>query len=223
MEINAKSIGECWLKSINEVFNNGTLYHDENVNIKEILGVSVMIDKPQLDDEIVNKFGDKEVVIHTLNKFKKGVIMTDRPFTYAERIYNKNGIDQFEWLVNRLKNKNETKSATICLLNEGTTSPNIPCLTTIDAKIRNNELNLQFFYRSQNIVGRQYANLLALANLQADIAKRCSVKIGKLFGYVASAHIYEYDFNFAKSVIANQPILLKDKYYTYGPNSIRLK
>ncbi len=221
MEIKTKSIGDCWLKSISYVFNKGILFHDENVKIKEVLGFSVKINNPKLDDEIIDKYGDGAIVEHTLNKFRKGVVMDDRPFTYAERIYNKNGIDQFGWLVKRLKNKNETKSATICLLNEGSISPNIPCLTTIDAKIRNNKLNLQFFYRSQNIVGRQYANLLALAHLQAEIAKECSVKIGELFGYVASAHIYEYDFDFAESVIKDAPILLKDRYYTNGPNSIR--
>lgn len=92
--------------------------------------------------------------------------MKNRPFTYGECIYNKNGIDQFEWLISRLESKLETKSATISLLTEGNNHPNLPCLNIVDVKIRDNKVNLQFFFRSQNIVGRQYANFIALAKLQ---------------------------------------------------------
>ena len=84
--------------------------------------------------------------------------MPNRPFTYSVQIYNKNGIDQFEYLVERLEKKKESKSATISLLSEGITDANLPCLNIIDIKIRNEKLNLQFFFRSQNILGRQYAN-----------------------------------------------------------------
>ena len=217
----ANTIGECWINSIKLVMNSGNEYFDEDVKIKELLGLSVEIENPKLDDEIIEELGDSLVISRTLDKFSKGVNMPDRPFTYGACIYDKNGIDQFEWLVDRLKLKKETKSATICLLTPGSKDTNLPCLTTIDAKIRNNTLILQFFFRSQNIFGRQYANLLALAKLQYDLAQRCSVKVGSLKGYVASAHIYEYDFEQANLVCSNKKIVIKDKYYLQGPKSIR--
>ena len=157
-DIVSNTIGECWLKSISEVMKNGKQYFDEDVEIMEILGLSIKILNPKLQDEIVDKFGDKAIVSHTLDKFKKGVVMPNRPFTYSDQIYNKNGIDQFEYLVERLEKKKESKSATISLLSEGITDANLPCLNIIDIKIRNEKLNLQFFFRSQNILGRQYAN-----------------------------------------------------------------
>lgn len=219
----ANTIGECWINSIKLVMNSGNEYFDEDVKIKELLGLSVEIENPKLDDEIIEELGDSLVISRTLDKFSKGVNMPDRPFTYGACIYDKNGIDQFEWLVERLKAKKETKSATICLLTPGNKDANLPCLTTIDVKIRNNKLILQFFFRSQNIFGRQYANLLALVKLQSDIAKRCSVEIGNLKGYVASAHIYDYDFIEAKRIISGKKIIIEDKYYTNGPMSIRKK
>lgn len=221
MEIITNSIGECWLKCIDAVINKGVLAKDEDVSLKEILGLSVRIKNPDTEDPIVYKYGDIGVINHTLKKFEKNVVMQDRPFTYAERIFNKQGIDQYEWILERIRNKKETKSASICLLNEGDNSPNIPCLTTIDVKIRNGFLDLQFFYRSQNIVGRQYANYIALAKLQKDLAMSLKTKIGFLAGYIASAHIYEYDFNYAESLCSGTPVHIEDLFYKKGPKSIR--
>ena len=219
--IYAKTIGECWIKSIKTVMTKGNEHFDEDVKMKEILGLSVEIENPKLDDEIIEEFGDSIVISRTLDKFSKGVSMPDRPFTYGACIYDKNGIDQFEWMVQRLLTKKETKSATFCLLTPGSEAANLPCLTAVDAKIRNNKLELQFFFRSQNIFGRQYANLLALVKLQLDIAERCSVEIGSLRGYVASAHIYEYDFFQAELISSGKKVLIEDKYYINGPKSIR--
>lgn len=216
-----QSIGEVWLKCIKEVVLNGTATIDEDVKIIELLGLSVKILNPSLNDYYINRFGDKQIIRHTLEKFKKDVCMKDRPFTYGQRIYDKNGVDQFEWMVNRIKNKQETKSATICLLNEGDQALNIPCLVSLDAKIRNNSLCLQFFYRSQNVIGRQYANFLALANFQQDLARALNVNVGTLGGYIASAHIYEYDLDFAQSILENKDVQIVDKFYTHGPKSIR--
>ena len=147
--------------------------------------------------------------------------MPDRPFTYGARIFDHCGVDQFEWLVDRLNSKRETKSATFGLLSPGCKSPNPPCLTTVDAKIRDDKLELQFFFRSQNVFGRQYANLLALAQLQSDIAARCSVEVGRMQGYIASAHIYEYDRPEAERIVSGERLTIQDKYYAEGPRSIR--
>lgn len=203
------------------VMKEGKKHYDEDVEITEILGLSVKIEHPSLDDFIINKFGDKDIITHTLNKFKKDCAITNRPFTYGEQIYNKNGVNQFEFLVSRLKSKKETKSATISLLSEGVDDANLPCLNIIDAKIRDEKLILQFFFRSQNIVGRQYANLLALAKFQADLAKRLEIETGFIAGYVACAHIYSYDYEYAESICANKNVVIKDKLYTHGPKSIR--
>lgn len=219
--INTDSLGECWLHTIQHVMNYGDNFYDEDVQIKEILGVSVKIDKPDMNDAIINKFGDKNIVEHTINKFSNGNVIKNRPFTYGQRIYDKNGVNQFEWIVDRLNNKKETKSASICLLVEGDKSENLPCLTTIDVKIRDNKLNLQFFFRSQNIVGRQYANLLAITKLQQDLSDRFSTENGFISGYIASAHIYEYDYDYAQSIIENRNIQVVDRFYSHGPKSIR--
>lgn len=221
VSITTNTIGECWIESIKTVINTGSISHDEDVKIIELLGLSIKITEPKSDDKIIERYGDKQVLQHTLDKFKKGIVMDNRPFTYGNQIYNKEGVDQFEWMVNRLKRKEETKSATISLLNTGSTDANLPCLCIIDAKIRNGKLNLQFFYRGQNIVGRQYANLIALSDFQNKLSDELGTDIGFISGYIASAHIYEYDLEFAENILNNKNCTLKDQFYEFGPKSIR--
>lgn len=217
----AESAGECWLECIRRVIEFGTTQHDEDVDIHEVLGLSVAIARPRLDDPVISALGDSRVIARTLDKFTRGVEMPDRPFTYGSRIYEHQGVDQFDWIVQRLSAKRETKSATIGLLVPGDVSQNLPCLTTLDAKIRRGKLELQFFFRSQNIFGRQYANLLALARLQAHIAERCAVETGAMRGYIASAHIYAFDMEDARRIVSGEAVAISDRYYTAGPRSIR--
>jgi len=219
--IATQSLGECWLKCIEHIVETGTVQQDEDVNLYEVLGLSIEISAPSSKDAIIEKYGDTKVISKMLAKFSKGIVMEDRPFTYGERIYNQQGIDQFEWIVARLQTKQQTKSATIGLLLPGDNDPNLPCLSTLDVKIRNGKLELQFFFRSQNIFGRQYANLLALVDLQSKLAQRCKVAIGSIRGYIASAHIYEFDFKDAQKLLSGEYFQIQDNYYKKGPKSVR--
>lgn len=219
--IRAVSLGQCWFECTSLVLRAGTVVNDEDVEILELLGLALHIEKPSIHDALIAKYGDTLVIERTLHKFERGIRMPDRPFTYGERIYEHNSIDQFEWLVRRLSLKKETKSATICLLIPGENG-NLPCLTTLDAKIRNDALQLHFYYRSQNIFGRQYANLLALASLQADLAARCAVSVGPIKGFISSAHIYSFDLDDANRLIDKSDFRIKDNYYLKGPSSVRI-
>jgi thymidylate synthase len=219
--VRTHTIGQCWLDSMRSVLDHGERHHDEDVGLLEVLGLAVEILQPAETDPVIAAHGDKAVIERTFAKFAKGASMPDRPFTYGERIYDMSGVDQFEWMVDRLRRKPDTKSATIGLLFPGSTSASLPCLTTVDAKIRHERLDLQFFFRSQNIFGRQYANLAALARLQRDLACRCGASPGALRGYVASAHIYAFDLDDARRICAGDAVEIADRYHLNGPRSIR--
>lgn len=216
------TLGEAWLKCTQSVLEHGVPHYDEDVVILEVLGLSLEVASPSSDDQIVSEKGDRYVIERMLKKFSKGVEMEDRPFTYGQLIYDMNGIDQFDWMVGRLRNKSETKSAAISLLVPGLNQANLPCLCVVDSKIRNGKLNLQFFFRSQNVFGRQYANLVAIARLQEKLAASVGCDIGILKGYIASAHIYEYDLEEARSLVEGRPLNIVDRYYSNGPASVRI-
>lgn len=217
-----KTLGDCWISSVCHVMHNGSEHFDEDIEIKEVLGLSLRITEPNSKDAFIQNVGDQKVIKNMLKKFSKGVRMPNRQFTYGELLYEMNGVDQVDWLVERIKEKRETKSASICLLKPGDCSLQLPCLTTVDLKLRQEKLHLQFFFRSQNVFGRQYANLLALADLQEKISTKLQVMPGCMSGYIASAHIYAYDFNAAISLSERSLDKADDLFYTEGPRSIRM-
>jgi len=217
--IRTQTIGACWIESINQVLEHGQPHHDGEIGLIEVIGLTVEISSPSVSDPLISAHGDPDVLARTLAKFARGACMPERPFTYGQRIFDMAGINQFDWMVERLHRKPETKSATINLLVPGSNAASIPCLTTLDAKIRQGRLELQFFFRSQNIFGRQYANLAALAQLQSDLAKRCNTVCGTLRGYVASAHIYSFDADEARKLVTGAPVRIVDKYYELGPQA----
>jgi thymidylate synthase len=47
--------------------------------------------------------------------------------------------------------------------------------------------------------------------------------VGPINGFIASAHIYEYDFGQARLILKGKEINIADKYYSHGPMSIRKK
>lgn len=220
--INEKSLGMAWIESIRSVLDNGDLHFDEDVSILELrLGLAVTITNPRVVDPVIERWGDSSVVSRMQKKFMRNSRMDDRPFTYGELIYSKHGVNQFEWMMERIRKKPETKSATISLISEGDYSQNLPCLVCLDAKRRGNAVDLHFFFRSQNIFGRQYANLIALAELQRSMASELSCEIGSISGYISSPHIYDYDIENAKKLVAGISFENVDQFYNKGPQSIR--
>jgi hypothetical protein len=219
--VRAGTLGQAWIQSLRSVLASGQWTEDEGVPLLELLGLSVHISHPSLADRLIDSVADRNVLRRTEAKFSRTPDLPDAPFTYGERLYNLNGFDQIEWLCQRLSRHRLSKSATVCLLVPNERERHLPCLTTLDAKIRNGALHLQFFFRSQNILGRQYANLVALAGLQSEIAARCKAGIGSLAGYIASAHIYDFDIEDARKLTSGLRFRLVDRYRDLGPQAGR--
>ena len=222
ISVYAKTLGEAWKKSVQAVQENGEAHFDEDVQLLELRqGLSLTITEPKIEDPIIKRLGDPQVLGRMSKKFSQSAKMEDRPFTYGELIYCKSGVDQFAWMIERIRRKPETKSATISLIAEGDESPNLPCLVCLDAKLRDGAIDLHFFFRSQNVVGRQYANLVALAELQQKMAAELTCKSGIISGYISSPHIYDYDFEYAQKILGGGEFEIVDLFYSHGPRSTR--
>jgi thymidylate synthase len=218
LTVEAKSVDEAWLESIKIVINNGSWYHDGNFPILEYLGLNIRISNVHNGIQIIKDIGDIEVLERMICKFSANAKIPNAPFTYGNRLYELQGINQIQWIIDRLTRKPETKSATICLLIPGDSSDHIPCLTTLDAKIRHGKLHLSFFFRSQNIFGRQYANLYALKELQMDLCNQLNVLPGYILGTICSAHIYGFDVIEAEEILKGERHRIIDKYRRIGPD-----
>lgn len=212
--IKAASIGEAWRSSVQRVIKYGKWYHDEDQPILELFGLNLVITHPSDSDPIINKYGDLEVIDRMLYKFSTVDPAHQSFYSYAEKLFDQKGVNQVDWLIKRLKTKPETKSACFSLLTPGDTNPHLPCLSLIDAKIRANSLHLFAYFRSQNVFGRQYANLIALARLQHQISSDCNVLVGPLTLFISSAHIYGFDVELAEALLNYEVQQIKDQYYS---------
>ena len=96
----------------------------------------------------------------------------------------------------KLVNNPEAKSATIALMNpEEDYEGHMPCIISLDFKIRNEQLDITGFFRSQDIGKKIYADILALNAILTEVSEKIKVKSGDVKIFISSAHIYEQDYN----------------------------
>lgn len=194
--------GKNWVNYCKYVLDYGCKFYDENETIKELLDVMLIFDTFDPKDIIFNKFADKDLIRLYRKKMETTKIVPELNASYGKRLYDQLGINQIDWLINRLKNKPETKAATISLLLPNDPGPRIPCLSLIDIKIREGRLHLTGFFRSQNAF-RSYGNFIAVYYLHKKIAHATGYPMGKMKFMVSSAHIYEKDVNSVKELLEN--------------------
>lgn len=197
--IAAETMGLAWLKSLELIMKYGLEIHDGERKLKEIRNLYVTIHDIREDDIMLQQYVDKDRIKLMKEKYSTCGLVGDYKIDYGSYIYNNNGINQMEWLKNRIKNKPETKSATITLHRPGENM--LACLSLLDYKLRNNLLDMTAVYRSQNIFSSQPGNLVALRRMQADLAIDLNVNIGEVELVVISAHVYEEDYNNAIQIL----------------------
>jgi len=201
-EVTAKTIGEAWVKSCKHIMKEGHPIIDDDKELKEIINLLVTIKEPSQEDAILEKHGNKELIAWMMSNFfeEKRVPELKNAKSYGTRLFNYNGKNQINWVIEKLKNKPESKAATITMIMHDDTGY-IPCVSTIDFKIRNNKLLVTGMCRAIDFGKKVYANLLALNKLQLMVAEKLNVKVGELSMFNVSAHIYPEDFENIKNIL----------------------
>lgn len=204
-EIRTKTNGESWVETCRTILEEGELLKDGNENLKEVTDMFIIIESPEERDKIIDRYGDENIVKWMLSNFFEQKIVPElkNSKSYGTRLFNYNGKDQIEWVTEKLKEKPETKSATITTLMPNTDSGYIPCVSMLDFKIRSGKLVLNTFCRSIDFGGKAYANMIVLSKIQDMVAKDVGVERGRMTMHVVSAHIYEKDFEKIRSTLEN--------------------
>ncbi len=106
-------------------------------------------------------------------------------------------IDQVESVINRLKNCETTRRATMTTFDPSIDQckNEIPSMVMIDFKIRKNMLYTTSILRSHDIYGSWIPNFFGLKGLSKYISEDLGIKIGPITVHSVSAHIYKTDFN----------------------------
>lgn len=204
---NINTIGVAWITVLKEIMNNGkkVFYNGDIARpIQEIIGLNFTITNIINPDPIIQKYMVKEEYEWMENNFTKlGKVkeLYDEN-SYASRLYNyMNQKNQIKWVVNKLKNKLHTCSATITTFEPLTDDKYIPCVSMIDFYVVNNKLNMYVYCRSLDFGCKAYVNLVMLYNILKQVANEINIDIGDMNVIVKSAHVYEKDIDKVNKIL----------------------
>lgn len=193
---------------------------DDNDNIKEHLCNHYLIRAPAKDSrELLSDIKDG---VYDLEYYPlKGEALFDYVssldnhgldgfvYTYPNRIFEQKStpssnefINQFQIILNRLNNNSGSNRAVATIYNpfHDCYEKDIPCLQWIQCTIRNNQLILHCIFRSNDIFGAFYSNMLFLTYLGLRLTEEYNsydlnddVEFQGIDYHSTSGHIYEYN------------------------------
>lgn len=199
--ISTKTEGNAWLAAMRTVMQKGKDIWDEDVPLREVQNLYLTIEKIDEADPILKQYADKDRISLMKQKYATCGLVGDYKIDYGSYIYNNNHVNQIDWVIERIRKKPETKSATITLHKPG--EEMLACLSMLDFKYREGVLDMTVIYRSQNIFWSHPGNMLALHQIHQDVADALGYVLGKVELVVISAHIYERDFKKVTSILAD--------------------
>jgi len=124
---------------------------------------------------------------------------------YGERLFNHNGQNQFNNIIDVLKRKKTSRRAVIQLFDASDLGDNyksIPCTCILQFLIRDNKLHLFVSMRSNDVLIGLPHDIFAFTMIQEIIARILEIDIGEYKHSVGSLHLYKCDFENAKEYIA---------------------
>jgi thymidylate synthase len=206
ISIDEATIGEAWLAVATRILNEGGPSEYDALPILEIEQAILTIDHPSAEDPIIARFADPERLAWMHVNFTDHSLVAELgdARSYASRLfdYAGTGRDQIEWLIERLRADPTTRSATITTFEPLLDTSYIPCVSLLDFWMRDGALEQVVYAHSIDFGSKGYGNLVELAWLHEHIARELGVPVGKLVFIVKSAHVYEREYEYMKTVLS---------------------
>jgi thymidylate synthase/7-cyano-7-deazaguanine synthase in queuosine biosynthesis len=192
--VKAFSIGDAWQESVDLILKNGLKIYDDNQELMELLNLYILIESPNENDPVASNQDDliKSWMDENFTKIQK-VPELNNSWSYGWRLYDFQGVNQIEWVINKLKIKPESKSATISMIQKAGIEEYIPCVSLLDFKIRDQQLLLSVTCRSLDFGKKAIHNLTNLSSIGKQVADSLNLEHFRLLIHVISAHIYTED------------------------------
>jgi len=191
--IKAYSIGEAWILALKTILANGQEVPDDKGSIIEVVPFFIEIIDPPLIDEIIKSKGNKEYLDFLDKNFNDLSPLEEWGYSYAQRLYSLNNVNQINEVITTLNKNPFSKSATISLLLPVQDKKHKPCLTTLDFKIRDSHLIINAFFRSQDIGNKMYGDAFELLKIGKAMSHKLPIKKVILIHTICSAHVYSID------------------------------
>lgn len=209
-------IGQAWLDALKIVGRFGSEIPGMYGNARKVENLSIIIEKE--DPDVPKIFPYFKFDQEQLNFYYKGFFSKNddksESYTYGERIFNLNGLDQEKIIVEKLQRFEFDRGAVIVLWDPQndnfppkgeavqelgqTRGWRVPCLAMILGQVSYGKFDMTAIFRNNDVYGAWPLNALALRKFQKNVAQ----KIGKDLGVLTTiAHIAEiYDLNLDDSV-----------------------
>lgn len=229
------SINQCYLNFVEKILNEGSeTYKDSDHHLKESFGNFYHIEDP-LNLKFKAKY-QHFTAEDMLNEIKEGKfdidgcpikhdalveyvksfeISSDQGFvyTYPNRILEHFGVNQFNVMKERLLNATGSNRAVAITYDPklDCDREDIPCLQVLQCFIRNNQLSIHCFFRSNDIFGAFYSNMFFITYIGIKLKEELNKKLltedltfDGIYYYSSSGHIYNNDLKAAKKMLSKQ-------------------
>ena len=191
-------IGKAWLNIAKEIMSNGVEISRNDERYKELKGITFTVNCNFCEDEILNKYADSKMIKWMRNNFES--IQTIKELrganSYGERLYNYGGEkNQIEWIIKKINEKENVRSATITTFEPLTDTAYIPCISLFDFDVSGNNLDVYVYARALDFGAKAYANMVCIKEMLEKISKLTKYNVGNMHLICKSVHIYDYDYD----------------------------
>ena len=205
------TIGESWCAVAGRIIASGVPGRYDGLPIREISLITLVVERPDPDDEIVEAHAEPERLAWMHANFTDRARVTDLgdADSYATRLfdYEHSGRDQVAWVIDRLRADPSSRSATITTFQPHTDTTYIPCVSMLDFWLPDGTVELVVYAHSIDFGAKGYGNLVELASLQHHVADALGMAVGRLVMIVKSAHVYDTELEYVTGVLASTGLL----------------
>jgi len=220
-------IGSAWLSLVEAVVKNGQVAIDEGRKRYSLQNVRIRSATSSKSDPLIAKYANQQSIADIVKLTFDEEFMYDidiiPSFTpgaqsYYARIKNWKMLD---FVVDRLTKIPESKKAVMSFIREEDyikvlekpKDDYLPCITTIQFRLlkidqgRGYHMNIIFNARSMDVYQKSVGNMVAIAMLGEEVAKRLQKNLGipvwagSLDGIITDAHIYENTIDEARKLV----------------------
>jgi thymidylate synthase len=195
MVVESPTLGEGWIDVTRAVLERGALASYDGQRTRELALLTLVVERPSSDDRTIARLGDPEWLrwMHENFFVHEDVPELGNAKSYAARLfdYASAGHDQIAWVVRRLQENRESRSAAITTFQPLTDTSYIPCVSMLDFWIPDGAVELVVYAHSLDFGKKAYGNLVELARLQEHVADELGAAPGRLVIHAKSAHVYE--------------------------------
>jgi thymidylate synthase len=204
--LRSRTIGESWFAAADRIVASGVPSLYDGLPIRELSLVTLAVERPDPDDEIIAAHADPERLawMHANFTDHERVASLGDADSYATRLfdYEHSGRDQVRWVIDRLRADPSSRSATITTFQPHTDTTYIPCVSMLDFWLPDGAVELVVYAHSIDFGAKGYGNLVELASLQRHVADALGEPVGQLLMIIKSAHVYETELSYIEGVLA---------------------